>query len=275
MKFSFAAMGVSVVLVGGCASQGGPMNDSNRPGCRAGTINDVALEESLAKSKPCCTSYAGMSFTKPVPSEPLTVGPDAPSYDFPTGRSRFAALDLTEFKQKQLVLMPANAGQGHRGDSECRTGVYSPQAPYGETRVVAPRLVWLDAAKQVLVEGVAARPVVFREGGEFQEVGWVARRPEGASYAVLYADASQFGTPVTINAAIGKRLVMVGIGMMVPVDAGGPRTLLQASTGRFDPLVYAPNDALLAAQCRSRASSSACDNRPEYTWAEAHGVKEP
>lgn len=275
MRFSLAASGLTVLLVAGCANHGGPMNDSNRAGCRPGTVNDLALEESLAKSKPCCTSYAGMSFAKPRPSESLAIGPDAPSYDFPSGRSRFAALDLTEFKQKQLVLMPANAGDGHRRDSECRTGVYSPKGPVGEPRVIAPRLVWLNAAKQVLAEGVVAQPVVFREGGEFQEVGWVARRPEGASYAVLYADASQFGAPVTINAATGKKLVMVGIGMLVPVDAGGPRTLLQASTGRFDPLVYAPNDALLAAQCRSSAESPACDNRPEYTWAEAHGVKEP
>lgn len=275
MRFSFAALGVSVVLMGGCAGHGGPMNDSNRPGCRAGTINDVALEESLAKSKPCCTSYASMSFTKPKPSEPLTIGPDAPSYEFPTGRSRFAALDLTEFKQKQLVLMPANAGDGHRRDSECRTGVYSPQSPFGEKRVIAPRLVWLDAAKQVLAEDVAARPVVFREGGEFQEVGWVARRPVGASYAVLYADASQFGMPVTINARKGKMLVMVGVGLMVPADAGGPRTFLQSSTGQFDPLMYAPNSALVAAQCRAKAGSPACDNRPEFTWAEAQGVKEP
>lgn len=265
-----------VALLGGCAAAGGPLNDGGRSGCRAGTVNDAALEESLAKSQPCCTTYSEMSFAKPKASEAVALGPDAPTYQFPTGRSRFVALDLTEFKQKQLVLMPADAGQGHRRDSECRTGVFSPRAPVGERRVIAPRLVWLDAAKKVLREGVAAQPVVVREGTEFQEVGWVARRPDRASYAVLYADASQFGLPVTINAGVGKRLVMVGIGLMVPADAGGPMTLLQSSTGRFDPLVYAPNDPLLRTLCHGKSPAAAvCDNRAEYTWAEAHGVREP
>jgi hypothetical protein len=236
----------SLLLLTACANQ--PLGEYRTDTCFAGYVDEAKLLAQMAAAQPSATSIDKLPFVVPELNQAHLISRTAPVFDFPSGRSRYVALDLAGYPSDRLHLMTRDIGLTAPIDATCAAKMESaPTSPYGR-RALIPVVTWLDEQRQVIAAGVSGSHAVLGRG-EAQSVGWGFDRPKGARFVAIHALPGTYGSVVVIDAPRYTSMMAVPVGtgiIFIPTAGGGPTKLVGASTGVFMPLLtrYMPRGSL-------------------------------
>ena len=171
-----------------------------------------------------------MTFAKPKRDLNVVLPADAPTHEFPTGKSRFVAYDLEGISLDTVVLTPLSS-TALTGPADYTCGKDMSKVT---SRAIKPVVQWLDAKARPIRSPDRGLPTVT-DGA----AGWSFARPPQATKLVIYTVPSEYGQLMKLDAP--SRLFgteSVGLAAAVaPQRTLGPATFTVSGTGFFAPFV--------------------------------------
>ena len=235
MRGMMAPMALVLLLSGcGSAAKFGPAR-TDEPCLGTHRIDDAAVVKALDAMP--VTDLAALKY-HPVRAEGAgySIGMDAPVAEVAGSRSRVVALDLTGYAPDHLYLLPLKSGVSAPPTLEC--GAISFVKHFGHyggaqgIRVIYPRVMWLNEAKQPIGEGssehkTVANPALIARVTRFA-------RPAEARYAVVFSERARLGELFTVESATIPEALSVVVGplaSLAPATATRRDTYVAVSTG--------------------------------------------
>jgi hypothetical protein len=230
---SFALLSVGVLAACAVSSEGDLRTGDP---CTQGFIDEVRLERDLAEAASCCKGFQEMRYVSPRQGYIMALDKESPVFAFPTGKSRFVALDVREFGKTRLELVPlATTALTAPPDYTCSID----RLKQVRSRAVKPVIQWLDSDKKPLGE-----PQRGRDSVTTPVAGWILDRPPGAQFMILYSYPKEYGTKLDLAAPSAGMLAKtetVGLGAAVhPQRTIGPAAYTATSTGYFESFIPGP-----------------------------------
>jgi maltose operon protein len=169
------------------------------------------MQRDLATAKMCCRSYAEFPYSPVKLEEPveIDINSESPMFDFPEGRSFFAAFNLPREANNIEFMTGVN-------------GIWLPTAT-----VFMPQFLFLDESSNPMatVSEITVRQAIPMFEPAFGTTSYWSGRfyiPKGARKLVMYASAKRLGETITHRKLESGSVYLLGT---IPVITPGGREI--------------------------------------------------
>lgn len=174
--------------------------------CFEAYVDESKVLAEFEASADCCTSIENFDFKKLIHkpaelSQPslqeaghvIAVSGKTPVFNFPTGRSRFVARDISTFSRapRQATILLRSAGLTTLARQCTDVKVSADGKTFGEYRYFIPVMTFLDIDKRPLASAVAGAPILVDGRPALNYL-----IPVGTTFVVVYSDAASYGRAV-------------------------------------------------------------------------------
>lgn len=198
---------VGVCLLCACATvpieDASPFPRRTDDPCFEAYVDESKVLAEFEATSDCCASIEGFDF-KPLIHKPaelsqpsaqesghvIAVSGKTPVFNFPTGRSRFIARDISTFNRapRQATILLRSAGLTTSAQQCADVKISADGKTFGEYRYFIPVMTFLDKDKRPLDSAVAGSPILV-DG----RPALTYPVPVGTTFIVVYSDAASYG----------------------------------------------------------------------------------